>query len=94
MSSTLTRQYLTSFNIKMLKRVLDTTGLFDVDSLWHREKGRCGEISHQARSISSSKSGISFSGAPTVRPIGHIQLVLLAFGLRQRHGYLDLPKLR
>jgi hypothetical protein len=38
MSSTLTQQYLTSLNIKMLKRVLDTTGLFDVDSAWHREK--------------------------------------------------------
>ncbi|MGO4625135.1 hypothetical protein AB4Z34_35035 [Ensifer sp. 2YAB10] len=40
MSSTLTQQYLTSLNIKMLKRVLDTTGLFDVDSAWHREKRR------------------------------------------------------
>lgn len=38
MSSTLTQQYLTSLNLKMLKRVLDTTGLFDVDSAWHREK--------------------------------------------------------
>ena len=38
MSSTLTQQYLTSLNIKMLKRVLDTTGLFDVDNAWHREK--------------------------------------------------------
>ncbi|MBL0375498.1 hypothetical protein JJB09_26170 [Rhizobium sp. KVB221] len=38
MSSVVNQQHLTSMNLKMLGSVLDTAGIFDIDTKWHLER--------------------------------------------------------